>query len=39
MSKVETPGEWTEMQVRAMSYDVELDDSLFTLANLRNPRR
>lgn len=38
MSKIEAPEEWTELQVQTMSYDVELDDSLFTRANLRNPR-
>jgi outer membrane lipoprotein-sorting protein len=38
MSKVESPKEWTEMQVKTMNYAVELDDRLFTLANLRNPR-
>ncbi len=38
MSKVETEGEWTEIQVDAVEYDVELADSLFTQSNLRNPR-
>jgi outer membrane lipoprotein-sorting protein len=38
MSKLETPDEWTEMQVNTMAYDVEIDSNLFTLANLRNPR-
>jgi outer membrane lipoprotein-sorting protein len=38
MTKIDKPGEWTEMQIKSMSYDVQLDDSLFTLANLRNPR-
>lgn len=38
MSKLDAPDEWTEMQVKAMSYDVELDKGLFTLASLRNPR-
>jgi hypothetical protein len=38
MSKIDTPEEWTEMRVDSMDYDVELDDGLFTLANLRNPR-
>ncbi len=38
MSKVETPGAWTEIGVVSVSYDVELSDNLFTLANLRNPR-
>ena len=39
MSKLETPEEWTEMQVLKMNYDVQLDSNLFTLANLRNPRK
>jgi hypothetical protein len=38
MSKVDSPEEWTEMQVKTMAYDVDLDSNLFTLANLRNPR-
>jgi outer membrane lipoprotein-sorting protein len=38
MSKVETPDEWTEIAVVSVSYDVDLSDNLFTLANLRNPR-
>ncbi len=38
MSKVETPDEWTEIQVNSAAYDVELGDNLFTLSNLRNPR-
>ena len=39
MTKVDTPDEWTELLVDAIAYDVRLDDRLFTLANLRNPRR
>ena len=39
MTKVDTPEEWTELRVDAMQYDAKLNDSLFTLANLRNPRR
>jgi outer membrane lipoprotein-sorting protein len=38
MSKLETPEEWTEMEVKTMAYNVNLDSNLFTLANLRNPR-
>jgi outer membrane lipoprotein-sorting protein len=38
MSKVETPDEWTEIEVVSVNYDIELPDSLFTLSNLRNPR-
>ena len=39
MNKIDAPEEWTEMQVKSMNYDDELDDGLFTLANLRNPRQ
>ena len=38
MSKADKPDEWTEIQLNAIDYDVELSDSLFTLSNLRNPR-
>jgi outer membrane lipoprotein-sorting protein len=38
MSKVETPEQWTEIQVDSIDYEVELTDNLFTLSNLRNPR-
>jgi len=38
MSKADNPHEWTEMRMQSMSYDVELDSGLFTLASLRNPR-
>lgn len=38
MTKTDSPEEWTEMQVNSMNYDIDLDGSLFTLANLRNPR-
>jgi outer membrane lipoprotein-sorting protein len=38
MNKVDKPDEWTEIQVIEVDYDVELNDSLFTLSNLRNPR-
>jgi len=39
MQKLETPGEWTEMTVDAIDFDIELDGNLFTLSNLRNPRQ
>lgn len=39
MNKTETPGEWTEMSVNAIDFDVDLPDSIFTLSNLRNPRK
>ena len=38
MNKLETPDEWTEIQVVSVDYEIELKDSLFTLSNLRNPR-
>jgi outer membrane lipoprotein-sorting protein len=38
MQKADAPDEWTEMRVLDTRYDVELDDSVFTLSNLRNPR-
>ena len=38
MNKVDKPEEWTEIGVVSVSYDIELSDNLFTLANLRNPR-
>jgi hypothetical protein len=39
MNKAETPEEWTEMEVNAIDFEVDLPDSLFTLSNLRNPRQ
>jgi hypothetical protein len=39
MNKTETPDEWTEMSVNAIDFDVDLPDSIFTLSNLRNPRK
>ena len=38
MSKIDDPERWTELQVNDVKYDIDLKDSLFTLANLRNPR-
>jgi len=38
MVKAEKPGEWTEIQLHTIKYDVALSDRLFTLSNLRNPR-
>lgn len=38
MQKADAPGEWTEMQMLKVQYDLALRDSLFTLSNLRNPR-
>jgi len=39
MHKLETPNEWTEMIVDDIDFDIEISDNLFTLSNLRNPRR
>ena len=38
MSKAANPDEWTEMEIRSINYDVQLDRGLFTLASLSNPR-
>ena len=38
MTKAEQSGEWTEIGVNEVEYEIELKDSLFTLSNLRNPR-
>ena len=38
MAKVDKPEEWTEISVSDAEYDIELNDNLFTLSNLRNPR-
>lgn len=38
MQKTETPQEWTELEVSAIDYNATLDDALFTLSSLRNPR-
>jgi outer membrane lipoprotein-sorting protein len=38
MTKADEPDEWTEIQVNDVEYEVEMNDSLFTLSNLRNPR-
>lgn len=39
MSKLATPGEWTEMKVSAIEFNIELPAGVFTLSNLRNPRQ
>ncbi len=38
MAETNTPDEWTEILYEALDFDVELDASMFTLSNLRNPR-
>lgn len=39
MSKVETQQEWTEIIVDAVDFDIDINDRVFTLSNLRNPRQ
>ncbi len=39
MEKVEEPGEWTEIDVDAVDFDVDMAPGTFTLSNLRNPRQ
>lgn len=39
MGKVETPDEWTRLTTDEVEFNAELPDHLFTLSNLRNPRR
>jgi outer membrane lipoprotein-sorting protein len=39
MGKIDAPEEWTEMIVNEIEFDVDLPANVFTLANLRNPRR
>lgn len=38
MHEVETPDEWTEIQVNSVEYEVDIPNSTFTLSSLRNPR-
>ena len=38
MSKTDEPDEWTEIAVNEVEYELELNDSVFTVSNLRNPR-
>ena len=38
MTKAETDGEWTEIQIHEMEFDIKLNDVLFTRSNLKNPR-
>ena len=39
MAKADTEDEWTEIRFDDLEFGVELDDSVFTLSSLRNPRR
>jgi hypothetical protein len=38
MGDIEKPGEWTEIRLDEVRYDIEIPDSMFTRSNLRNPR-
>ena len=38
MHEIETPDEWTEIQVISVEYEMDIPDSTFTLSSLRNPR-
>ncbi len=38
MEKADAPDEWTEIIVDSVQFDIELNDNVFTLSNLRNPR-
>jgi hypothetical protein len=39
MGKVDSPNEWTQVTTHRVEFDLDLPASLFTLANLRNPRQ
>ncbi len=39
MSSIEKKGEWTEISVAVLDFDREIPDYIFTLSNLRNPRK
>ncbi len=39
MHEVDKPGQWTEMRVDQIEFNVDLPANLFTLSSLRNPRR
>ena len=38
MTKTENENEWTEIIVDSVEFDVDINNSVFTLSNLRNPR-
>jgi outer membrane lipoprotein-sorting protein len=38
MQRMDKPGEWTEVNLKEARFNVNLPASMFTLANLRNPR-
>jgi len=35
MGKVDTPGEWTQMETREVAFDIDIPGNTFTLSNLR----
>ncbi|MFW2438188.1 MAG: outer membrane lipoprotein-sorting protein [Arenicellales bacterium] len=39
MASIEKKDEWTEISVEVLDFDREIPDYLFTLSNLRNPRK
>ncbi len=39
MAKADNEDEWTEIRFDELRFDEDLEDSVFTLSNLRNPRR
>jgi outer membrane lipoprotein-sorting protein len=39
MQEQDKPGQWTEMRIEDVQFDVDLPQNLFTLSNLRNPRQ
>ncbi len=39
MAKADNEDEWTEIRFDELRFDQHLEDSVFTLSNLRNPRR
>ena len=38
MQRVDRPGEWTDVVTHEAEFGIDVPESLFTLANLRNPR-
>lgn len=38
MQRLDKPGEWTEVATREIDFGINIPQSTFTLANLRNPR-
>ncbi len=39
MQRLDKTDQWTEIQIHSVDFDLELPANLFTLSNLRNPRR